>query len=317
MTVITATLACQEREDGVCEVIFMENVWLIRKNVVTLTPNFNYVNHMKKMKSFKWLVMVVLAAILASCGTASQVPITGRKQRLVVSDEQVMSLSNEQYREYMKTAKASTNATNTAMVKRVGQRLANAVVTYLKNNGLGNEVSNYQWEFNLVQNNQVNAFCMPGGKIVVYEGILPVTQDEASLAVVLGHEIAHAVAKHSAERISNEYKQQTAMSVLGGVASAAGIGSNLQNVATSILGVGAKAWTSGFSRSQESEADHIGLIFAAMAGYDPNVALAFWQRMAAAGNSSNSIFSDHPSDAKRIKQIQGWIPEALKYYKAK
>ena len=272
---------------------------------------------MKKMKSFKWLVLVVLTAILASCGTTTQVPITGRKQRLVVSDEQVMSLSNEQYREYMKTAKASTNAANTAMVKRVGQRLADAVVTYLKNNGMGSEVSYYQWEFNLVQNNQVNAFCMPGGKIVVYEGILPVTQDEASLAVVLGHEIAHAVAKHSAERISNEYKQQTDMSVFGGVASVAGVSTNLQNVATSVLGVGAKAWTSGFSRSQESEADHIGLIFAAMAGYDPTVALAFWQRMAAAGNSSNSIFSDHPSDEKRIKQIQGWIPEAQKYYKAK
>ena len=270
---------------------------------------------MKKMKNFKWLVLVVLTAILASCGTATQVPITGRKQRLVVSDEQVMSLSNEQYREYMQTAKPSTNATNTAMVKRVGQRLANAVVTYLKDHGLANEVSNYQWEFNLVQNNQVNAFCMPGGKIVVYEGILPVTQDEASLAVVLGHEIAHAVAKHSAERISNEYKQQTAMSVLGGVASVAGVGSNLQNVASSIIGVGAKAWTSGFSRSQESEADHMGLIFAAMAGYDPKVALSFWQRMASAGNSSNSIFSDHPSDEKRIKQIQGWIPEAEKYYK--
>ena len=154
-----------------------------------------------------------------------------------------------------------------------------------------------------------------GGKIVVYEGILPVTQDEASLAIVLGHEIAHAVAKHSAERISNEYKQQAAVSVLGGVASAAGMGPNTASIASSVIGIGTKAWTSGFSRSQESEADHIGLIFAAMAGYDPQGALAFWQRMAAAGNSSNSIFSDHPSDEKRIKQIQGWIPEAMKYYK--
>ena len=156
---------------------------------------------------------------------------------------------------------------------------------------------------------------MPGGKIVVYEGILPVTQDEASLAIVLGHEIAHAVAKHSAERISNEYKQQTAMTVLGGVASVAGMGPNTASVLSQVIGVGTQAWTSGFSRSQESEADHIGLIFAAMAGYDPQGALAFWQRMAAAGNSSNSIFSDHPSDEKRIKQIQGWIPEAMKYYK--
>ena len=156
---------------------------------------------------------------------------------------------------------------------------------------------------------------MPGGKIVVYEGLLPVTQDEASLAIVLGHEIAHAVAKHSAERISNSYKQQYGMQILGGIAQAAGVDSGLQQLGTQVLGVGAQAWSSGFSRSQESEADHIGLIFAAMAGYDPQVALAFWQRMASAGNSSSSIFSDHPSDAKRIKQIQGWLPEALQYYK--
>ena len=270
-----------------------------------------------KMKSIKYVMLVVLTAILASCGTTTHVPVTGRKQRLVVSDEQVMSLSNQEYQNYMKSAKLSTNAINTAMVKRVGQNLANAVETYLRNNGFANEVSNYKWEFNLVQNNQVNAFCMPGGKIVVYEGILPVTKDEASLAIVLGHEIAHAVAKHSAERISNEYKQQTAVSVLGGVASVAGMGPNTSSIVSQVLGVGTKAWTSGFSRSQESEADHMGLIFAAMAGYDPENALTFWQRMAAAGNSSNSIFSDHPSDEKRIKQIQGWIPEAKKYYKGK
>lgn len=263
----------------------------------------------------KWLATAVLATLLAGCGTAGSVPVTGRKQHLLINDEQVLSLSNEQYREYMKTAQLSTNAANTAMVKRVGERLAKAVENYLANNGKGDEVANYAWEFNLVRNQQVNAFCMPGGKIVVYEGILPVTQDEASLAVVLGHEIAHAVAKHSAERISNEYRQQNAMQVLGGVASVAGMGPNWQQITGTILGVGTQAWTSGFSRSQESEADHIGLIFAAMAGYDPQVALGFWQRMAAVGNSSTSIFSDHPSDEKRIKQIQGWIPEALKYYR--
>ena len=268
-----------------------------------------------KMKYIKSILMVVLVTILASCGTTTQVPITGRKQRLVVSDEQIMSLSNQEYSAYMKTAKASTNAANTAIVKRVGERLANAVVTYLKANNLGNEVANYQWEFNLVQDKQVNAWCMPGGKIVVYEGILPVTQDEASLAIVQGHEIAHAVAKHSAERISNSYKQQSAMQVLGSVATAAGMGPNWQQITSLAIGVGTKAWTSGFSRKQESEADHIGLIFAAMAGYNPEVAVSFWQRMAAVGNSSNSIFSDHPSDEKRIQQIQGWLPEAKKYYK--
>ncbi len=267
-------------------------------------------------KSIKSLFVAAVAAILVGCGTTTHVPVTGRKQNLLVSDQQILSLSGQQYKEYMQKAKPSSNAAQTAMVKRVGQRLATAVVNYLNANGLGSEVANYQWEFNLVENKSVNAFCMPGGKIVVYDGLLPVTQDEASLAIVLGHEIAHAVAKHSAERMSNAYKQQYGMSILSGVASAAGVSSDLTQLGTAALGVGAEAWSSGFSRSQESEADHIGLIFAAMAGYDPRVAVTFWQRMAAASTGGgSSIFSDHPSDAKRIKQIQGWLPEALKYYK--
>ena len=268
------------------------------------------------MKSVKVILLSIVAILLVSCGTTSTVPITGRKQNLMVSDEQVLSLSNQQYQEYMKTAKASTNATQTAMVKRVGQNLANAVVSYLNANGLGAEVSQYKWEFNLVQDKQVNAFCMPGGKIVVYEGILPVTQDEASLAIVLGHEIAHAVAKHSAERLSNAYKQQYGMQILSAVAVGAGASTTLTQLGTQVLGVGAQAWSSGFSRKQESEADHMGLIFAAMAGYDPQVAVTFWQRMSSAtGGGSSSIFSDHPTDATRIQQIQGWLPEAQKYYK--
>ena len=268
------------------------------------------------MKSVKVILLSIVAMLLVSCGTTSTVPITGRKQNLLVSDEQVLSLSNQQYQEYMKSAKISTNATQTAMVKRVGQNLANAVVSYLNANGLGAEVSQYKWEFNLVQDKQVNAFCMPGGKIVVYEGILPVTQDEASLAIVLGHEIAHAVAKHSAERLSNAYKQQYGMQIIGAVAQGAGVSSTITQLGTQVLGVGAQAWSSGFSRKQESEADHMGLIFAAMAGYDPQVAVNFWQRMSSAtGGGSSSIFSDHPTDATRIKQIQGWLPEAKKYYK--
>lgn len=267
---------------------------------------------MNKIKYY--VIALVTALVVSSCGTTRTVPITGRKQNLMVSDAEILSLSTQEYNKYMQGAKRSSNATNTAMVQRVGQRLASAVTSFLSSNGMQAELSQYQWEFNLVQDNQVNAWCMPGGKIVVYEGILPVTKDEASLAVVLGHEIAHAVAKHSAERISNSYKQQTAMSVIGGVAGAAGVSSGLQSIASAALGVGAKAWSSGFSRKQESEADHIGLIFAAMAGYNPDVAVSFWQRMAAVGNSSNSIFSDHPSDEKRIQQIQAWLPEARRYY---
>lgn len=262
------------------------------------------------------LLFVVSALLFASCGTTSTVPITGRKQHLLVSDEQVLSLSNQQYQEYMKKAKLSTNSANTAMVKRVGQRLANAVMTYLNANGLGNEASEYQWEFNLVQDKNVNAFCMPGGKIVVYDGLLPVTRDEASLAIVLGHEIAHAVAKHSAERLSNQVRQQYGSQILGTVLSGAGAGTELQQISSTVFGLGSSIGSAAYSRKQESEADHLGLIFAAMAGYNPEGAVAFWQRMSAStGGGSSSLFSDHPSDATRIQDIQKWMPEALKYYK--
>ena len=270
------------------------------------------------MKPVRILLLSVVAAILTSCGTTSTVPITGRKQNLIVSDEQVLSLSNQQYEEYMKTAKKSTNATNTAMVQRVGQNLANAVVSYLNANGLSAEVSQYKWEFNLVQNTELNAFCMPGGKIVVYEGLLPVTQDEASLAIVLGHEIAHAVAKHSAERLSNAYKQQYGLQVLGAVASGIGVSDGTIQLGQLVAQAGGQFFTAGFSRKQESEADHMGLIFAAMAGYDPQGAISFWQRMSqATGGGSSSLLSDHPSDADRIQNLQGWMPEALQYYKPK
>lgn len=257
----------------------------------------------------------MVAALLVSCGTTSTVPITGRKQNLMVSDQQILSLSNQQYTEYMKTAKPSTNKKNTEMVKRVGQKLATAVTNYLNNNGLSSEVANFQWEFNLVQDQQINAFCMPGGKIVVYEGILPVTQDETSLAIVLGHEIAHAVAKHSAEQMSTAIRQQYGAQALSVVLSGAGASSGMQNIAGTVFGLGAKGASAKYSRNHESEADHLGIIFAAMAGYNPDAAVAFWQRMSAhTGGGSTSWLSTHPSDATRIKQIQGWLPEARKYY---
>ncbi|MCR4602722.1 MAG: M48 family metallopeptidase [Prevotella sp.] len=267
------------------------------------------------MRKIKFVLLTLVAALMVGCGTTSKVPITGRKQTLMVSDGDMLSLSTQQYQQYMQTAKPSTNATQTAMVKRVGQNLANAVTTYLQNNGYAAEVQNFAWEFNLVQDQQVNAWCMPGGKIVVYEGLLPVTQDEASLAIVLGHEIAHAVAKHSAERISKEYRNQYGAAILGTVVQATGVSQGTQQLIDLVQQVGGSLLTSGFSRKQESEADHMGLIFAAMAGYDPNVATSFWQRMAAQGSGSGGLFSDHPSDESRIKNIQGWMPEALKYYR--
>ena len=269
------------------------------------------------MRKVKFMLMALVAAIVMSCGTTRTVPITGRKQNILVSDEQVLSLSNKEYSDYMKSAKLSTNSANTAMVKRVGQRLATAVEKYLNEHGLQAETKEYSWEFNLVQDQSVNAFCMPGGKIVVYEGLLPVTKDEASLAIVLGHEIAHAVAKHSAEQMSKQIKNQYGTEIPGQVLNAAGVSSGTTQLAQIIAQKGLEFRSLKYSRDNESEADRMGLIFAAMAGYDPNVAVSFWQRMAQmTGNSNQSdVFSDHPSDAKRIAAIKQELPEALTYYK--
>ena len=270
------------------------------------------------MKNLKHYAIAVVAAVLFSaCGTTRTVPLTGRKQNLMISDQEVLSLSSQEYTKYMQGAKKSADATNTAMVQRVGQKLANAVQNYLTNNGYANELQNYAWEFNLVQDKNVNAFCMPGGKIVVYEGLLPVTQNEASLAIVLGHEIAHAVANHSAEQRSKQIKQQYGLQIGSAVAGALGMGTNTQSIAQVIAQYGLQFRNLKYSRDHETEADRMGLIFAAMAGYDPNVAVSFWQRMAAStGSASAEFLSDHPSDATRINNIQTkFLPEALKYYK--
>lgn len=262
------------------------------------------------------IILIAVTIILASCGTTSTVPITGRKHKLLVDDAQVLTLSTQQYNQVLKSSTLSSNATNTAMVKRVGQRLATAVETYLKNNGMSNELQYYKWEFNLVKSNSVNAFCMPGGKIVVYEGILPVTKDEASLAIVLGHEIAHAVAKHSAEQLSKQMRQQYGTQILSTVVSTATNNSNNGALLESIASQGFSFANLKYSRDNETEADYMGLVFAAMAGYDPQVAIPFWERMAASStNSKSEIFSDHPSDAHRIAELKKRMPEALQYYK--
>ena len=270
------------------------------------------------MRQLKVMLFFVVAVALVGCGTAHTVPITGRTQSLMVEDGEVLSLATQQYQEFMKTAKLSTDATKTAMVKRVGQNLATAVTNYLKSAGLQNDLQYYKWQFNLVQDKQVNAWCMPGGLICVYEGILPVTQDEASLAIVLGHEIAHAVARHSAEQMSTQMKQQYGVQTLGALAGMLGMGNNTVAIGQAIAAQGLNFANLKYSRNHENEADHMGLIFAAMAGYDPRVATTFWQRMAAQSKNTTAEFlSDHPSDETRIRNIQGWMPEALKYYKPK
>lgn len=271
------------------------------------------------MKFLKHVLLALVLLLSAPTAMNAQgkfvVPVTGRKVRLWVSDEQVLSLSAQEYQSYLKTAKISTNAANTAMVQKVGKRLAAAVETYLRNNNRLDAIQNYSWEFNLVQDNSANAFCMPGGKIVVYEGLLPVTQSEDALAIVLGHEIAHAVAKHSAEQLSTQVKQQAGAKLLGAVLGATGVSNTTSLLTQTAFSLGSKLGSLKYSRDNESEADYMGLIFAAMAGYDPSVAVSFWQRMASSSTNGRLAFlSDHPSDAKRIANIQKWLPTALKYY---
>ena len=268
------------------------------------------------MKTRKYISLLIVTLILVACGTSRIVPVTGRRQKVYSNNTEILTSSFSEYKKFVSTAKLSTDATKTAMVKRVGQRLATAVETYLRNNGYADEVQNYNWEFNLVQENQVNAFCMPGGKIVVYEGLLPVTQTEAALAIVLGHEIAHAVAYHSSEQYQKQANQQAIGQVAGAVLQGVGMGTNTASTRATRYGLGSQMATLKYSRDNETEADHIGLIFAAMAGYDPNEAVTFWQRMAASngGSSTPAFLSTHPTDAQRIAYIQRVLPEALRYY---
>lgn len=277
--------------------------------------NTNY--KLMKMKRYKFILFLAMVMVFTACGTTQTVPLTGRKHNLLFSDSEILSYSNQEYSKYMQSAKKSTDMASIAMVQRVGKRLAAAVDTYLKNNNMASEIQNYSWEFNLVADKEVNAFCMPGGKIVVYEGLLPVTQNEASLAVVLGHEIAHAVAKHSAEQMSKKARQQYGTMALGSILNSA-VGSGAGDFASGIAGEYFSFRNLKYSRDNESEADYMGLIFAAMAGYNPEVAVSFWQRMALQGGSSNNndLFSDHPSDSKRIAAIEKLMPDALKYYQA-
>lgn len=266
---------------------------------------------MKKIKFFA--ILMLCALVFSSCGTTSTVPITGRKHTLMVDDQQILSLSTQQYQEFLKENPISTDAANTAMVKRVGQRLASAVTNYLQNHGYAQDLQGFNWEFNLVKSNEVNAFCMPGGKIVVYEGLLPVTQNETSLAIVLGHEIAHAVAKHSAEQMSKQMRQQYGTQIVGSVLNQT-VGSGVGNLAAQVAQMGFSFANLKYSRDDEFEADHMGIIFAAMAGYDPQQAIPFWERMSGGNSSKSSYLSDHPSDADRIAALKKWMPEALKYY---
>ncbi len=244
--------------------------------------------------------------ILVSCGS---VPVTGRRQVLLVSDSEVNQAGLTQYNEYISGATMSSDSKSTAMVKSVGGKLAAATEKYLRANGFESEISNFLWEFNLVKSDEVNAFCMPGGKIVVYEGLLDVAQTEAELAVVLGHEIAHAVAKHSNERMSQQIMAQYGMAILSEALSHKSAA--VQTVASSVFGLGAQVGVMlPYSRKHEYEADFMGIVFMEIAGYDSESAIGFWTKMSAGKGNVSDFLSTHPSDDKRIAQIRRQIPEA-------
>jgi predicted Zn-dependent protease len=256
-----------------------------------------------------------LLLVLFSCAT---VPITERRAIHLVSDEEMTALSFQEYTKVIQQSKLSHNPAEVQTVKNVGGRIARATEGLLKEKGMAEDIRNYKWEFNLIDDPKtVNAWCMPGGKVAVYTGILPVTRDETGLAVVMGHEIAHAVAKHGNERMS-----QGLLAQLGGIALSVAL--STQPAATTDLflsayGIGTQVGVLlPYSRVQEAEADKIGLALMARAGYDPREAVPFWKRMNEKGGSRPPEFlSTHPAPETRIREIEAYLPEAMKYYRGK
>jgi len=257
--------------------------------------------------------LLLFAPLFISC---TQNLVTGRKQLDLVSETELQNLATQEYQAFLNNNNVinSSNNRDAEMVRRVGSRISAAITSFYNKKGYTAVLDGYRWEFNLVDNKEANAWCMPGGKVVVYTGLLPFTQNEAGLAIVMGHEIAHAVAQHGSERMSQALLQQ-----LGGIALQVAVANKpaeTQNLFMTAYGIGS---TVGgilpFSRKEESEADKYGLYFAAMGGYNPQEAIPFWERMTAAGGAKPPEFlSTHPSDQTRIEKIKGYMPQALKYY---
>ncbi len=267
-----------------------------------------------KLLQISILVLLISLVFMPSCST---VPLTGRNQISLLPESQLIGASLTNYGAFMSSHKLSTNAAQTKMVKEVGQKIANAVKTFLKSKHKESLIDGYQWEYNLVEDSQPNAWCMPGGKIVVYTGILPYTKDAAGLAVVMGHEVAHAVARHGNERMSQQIIAQYGAQALNSFISDKPESTKL--LLQQAYGLGAQYGVMlPYSRLHESEADKMGLVFMAIAGYDPHTAVEFWGRMSKiGGNKPPEIMSTHPSDETRMKALADFMPEAMKYYKPK
>lgn len=259
--------------------------------------------------------LFLLSAFLISC---SKNPLSGKNQLTLLPESELQTMATGEYQKFLSTNKvvAVSNNRDAAMVNRVGDRIVRAVETYYADKGMSDKLNGFKWETNLVEDKAVNAWCMPGGKIVVYTGILPVTQNEAALAAVMGHEVSHALLQHGNQRMSQGIIQQ-----LGGVALQVALANKpqeTQNLFLAAYGVGSTVGVMlPFSRKHELEADRYGLIWTAMAGYNPQEAIGLWERMekASNGQSPPEFLSTHPSEGRRIEQLKQYMPEALQYYK--
>lgn len=260
----------------------------------------------RSRKGFSWYRSIILVSGLLLCVmvlfACQTVPVTGRQQLMLLSAAEETRMGLSAYEQVLKEEKLSQDPQVNAMVGRVGRRIA--------------EVANrpdFQWEFRVIEKDEANAFALPGGKVAVYTGILKYTQTEAGLAVVMGHEVAHALARHGGERMSQSMLAQLGLTV--GDIALGGVNPTVMQAVNVAYGIGVQL---PFGRRQESEADHIGLVLMAKAGYDPNEAVPFWQRMSSGktGNAPPEFLSTHPSGATRIRQLREWMPEALQYYSA-
>src|ERR1035437_1248274 len=263
----------------------------------------------------KYFTSFFLILFILSC---TRVPITGRRQMNLLSESDLMKMSLTEYDGFLaKNKEVPDSDPNAQLVIKVGNNIKNAVEKFMNaNKKYKKRIEGYNWEFHLVKDDKtVNAWCMPGGKVVVYSGLLPVTQNETALAVVLGHEISHAIARHGNERMSQQLMVQTGATVVS-AATSISQSQATRDMFNQSYGAASGLGVLAYSRKHESEADKLGLVFMAMAGYDPNEAVAFWERMekASKGGGGSALFSTHPSDAKRIEDIKKFMPKAMKYY---
>src|SRR5690554_4447924 len=255
-------------------------------------------------KSTTFIVILLLAA----CST---VPLTNRRQFAVIPSQQMQALGVQSYQQVLKQERISSNQADTRAIRQVGQRVTAAVEDYLQEAGRGEIVSDYKWEFNLLQGEEINAFCIPGGKIAFYEGIMPVCQNDNGIAVVMAHEIAHAIADHSNERMTQQLSIE-----MGGMALSQALKEKNESVgqlALTVFGVGSQLGIIlPYSRKHEQEADELGLYFMAMAGYDPREAPKLWERMLEVStNNTPDFLSTHPNPESRIRFLNRKMSKAM------